>query len=109
MLLLAPAWSARFGGWGETQPLFFVRQFGVFHFAIAAAYLVEYLRYRGVVILLAAKTIAVVSLLWALVRDGGPWAVVLAAAGDAAMALTVLGLLAWRARGATDPPAVAAR
>jgi hypothetical protein len=89
LLVGAPSWSVAFGGWGTATPAFFPRQFGVFHFAIAAAYLIEYFRYGGVAILLAAKSIAVVSLLAAWVIDGGPWAVPAAAAGDAAMGLAV--------------------
>lgn len=92
-VVTAPAWGARFGGWGEVTPLFFLRQFGVFHFVVAAAYLVEYFRYGGVTILLIAKAIAVVSLVDAMFRFGVPWAVPMAAAGDAAMGLAVW----WRA------------
>jgi hypothetical protein len=94
VVVAAPAWGARFGGWGEVTPLFFLRQFGVFHFVVASAYLIEYFRYGGVTILVTAKAIAVVSLVDALFRFGGPWAVPMAAAGDAAMGLAVW----WRAR-----------
>ncbi len=96
VLVGAPSWGVAFGGWGAATPAFFPRQFGVFHFAIAAAYLIEYFRYGGVAILLAAKSIAVVSLLAAWVVDGGPWAVPAAAAGDAALGLAVF-LVARRA------------
>jgi hypothetical protein len=96
-LVLAPAWSVAFGGWGTATPLFFARQFGVFHFVVAAAYVVEFFKYRGVTILLTAKAIAVVSLVDALVRFGGPWAVGLAAVGDAAMGLAVWVLARKRA------------
>lgn len=102
VLVGVPAWSVAFGGWGEASPVFFVRQFGVFHFAVAAAYLIEYFRYRGVTILLTAKAIAVVSLAIATLRDQGPWALPAAAAGDAAMAIVVY----LAARRAGDPPAV---
>ena len=96
-LVFAPAWSVAFGGWGAATPLFFARQFGVFHFVVAAAYLIEFLKYRGVTILLTAKAIAVVSLVDALIRFGGPWAVALAAVGDAAMGLAVWALARRRA------------
>jgi len=96
-LVLAPAWSVAFGGWGAATPIFFARQFGVFHFVVAAAYLIEFLKYRGVTILLTAKAIAVVSLVDALIRFGGPWAVALAAVGDAAMGLAVWALARRRA------------
>ncbi len=96
VLVLAGDWGTALGGW-PVAPRFFVRQFGVFHFAIAAAYLIEYVRYRGVHILLTAKAIAVVSLLAAWAVDGGPWAVPAAAAGDAIMALGVW----WLARRTT--------
>ena len=95
-LVAAGDWGTTLGGWGPVVPRFFVRQFGVFHFVIAAAYLIEYLRYRGVTILITAKTIAVVSLLATLAIDGGPWAVAAAAAGDALMAAVVWQL--WRRR-----------
>ena len=90
VMFAATDWAVGFGGWPPATPAFFVRQFGVFHFAVAAAYLIEHHRYGGVSIMLAAKAIAVASLLLATVRDGGPWAVPFAAAGDAAMAA-----LAW--------------
>jgi len=94
VLVFAGSWGAAFGGWGEVSPQFFVRQFGVFHFAIAAAYLIEFFRYSGVRILIAAKSIAVVSLLVATGVDGGPWAVPASAVGDGAMAAVVW----WLAR-----------
>lgn len=91
VLLVAGDWGTALGGWGTVTPAFFVRQFGVFHFAIAAAYLIEYVRYRGVSILLTAKLIAVGSLSATLFIDGGPWAVGAAALGDGLM-----GLVVWR-------------
>ena len=44
------------------MPLFFPRQAGAFHFVVAAVYLVEYFRYRGVLLLVMTKSIAVVFL-----------------------------------------------
>lgn len=96
LMVAATSWSVAFGGWGTATPAFFPRQFGVFHFAVAVAYLVEYFRYRGVLILLAAKAIAVASLVIATAVDQGPWALPAAAAGDAAMGLAVY-VLARRA------------
>jgi hypothetical protein len=88
-MVAATAWSVALGGWGTATPAFFPRQFGVFHFAVAAAYLIEYFRYGGVAILLTAKGIAVVSLVIATWVDQGPWALPAAAVGDAAMGLAV--------------------
>lgn len=88
-LVFAGDWGTTLGGWGPVTPQFFLRQFGVFHFAIAAAYLIEYFRYGGIRILITAKLIAVASLTAGLFIDGGPWAVAAAAVGDALMALVV--------------------
>jgi hypothetical protein len=106
-LVLATDWSMRFGGWGEATPRFFVRQFGVFHFVVAAAYLIEYFRYGGVRTLLTAKAIAVASLVDATWRFGGPWAVPFAAAGDAFMGLAVWWLSSATTRDAAAPPRTA--
>jgi hypothetical protein len=86
-LLFATEWGARFGGFGEVSPLFFARQAGIFHFVLATAYLVEWFRYRGVVILLSAKATAVVFLVaaWALGTEA--WSVPLSALGDGVMGL----------------------
>jgi hypothetical protein len=88
-LVFATVWGTAFGGWTDVHPLFFPRQAGVFHFVVAAGYLIEYFRYRGITLLLTAKAIAVVFLVDATFRYGGPWAVPLSAAADAAMAATV--------------------
>lgn len=93
-LVAATSWSVAFGGWGTASPAFFPRQFGIFHFAVASAYLIEYFRYGGVLILLTAKAIAVISLLVTAVAEPGAWALPAAAAGDAAMGLAVW----WAAR-----------
>lgn len=90
VLVFAMDWGLALGGWPSASPRFFVRQFGVFHFVAAAAYLIEYERYRGVRILLTAKAIAVLSLVDAVIRYGGPWMIGLAALGDAAMAAAVI-------------------
>jgi hypothetical protein len=92
-LTFATEWGARFGGFGGVTPLFFPRQAGAFHFVVAAVYVVEYFRYRGVLLLVMTKAAAVVFLGFTvlLVRDS-PWVVPLSAAGDAAMGLAVVGL-----------------
>lgn len=89
-LLFLTQWGARFGGWGELSPLFFARQAGIFHVVVAAGYLIEWFRYRGVIFLVTTKAIAVVFLGAMYLLNGEPWAVPLSAAGDAAMGLAVL-------------------
>ena len=42
LLLLAPEWSADFGGWAAAAPLFFTRQAGVFHIVVAVGYTLEH-------------------------------------------------------------------
>lgn len=95
-LLFATEWGARFGGFGEVSPPFFARQAGIFHFVLATAYLVEWFRYGGVVILLAGKATAVVFLvaMWALGTEA--WSVPFSALGDGLMGLVAL-VLARRA------------
>lgn len=89
-LTFATEWGARFGGFGEVRPLFFARQAGAFHFVVALVYLVEYFRYRGVLLLALTKATAVVFLgLTVLLVPGSPWVVPLSALGDAAMGLAV--------------------
>jgi hypothetical protein len=92
-LLFATEWGARFGGFGSVSPLFFARQAGVFHFVLATAYLVEWFRYGGVVVLLSAKATAVVFLLaaWALGTEA--WSVPLSALADGVMGLAAFFLL----------------
>jgi len=95
VLIVAGDWGATFGGWPPARPAFFLRQFAVFHFAIAAAYLIEFFRYGGVATIIAAKAIAVISLMGTLAIDHGPWAVGASALADAMMAVAV-GWLASR-------------
>ncbi len=102
MLLLVPQWALRFGGWNGIDPVFFGRQAGVFHFALATAYLLEYYRYRGVSVLLTAKSIAVVFLLGSWLAVPLPWAVLVSGVGDGIMALVVV--LVHRRVTAADPP-----
>ena len=63
MLLFFTEWTLRFAGWGALDSLFFPRQSGAFHFVVATAYLLEYFRLRGIVLLVTAKAIAVLFLL----------------------------------------------
>jgi hypothetical protein len=88
-LVFLTRWGVALGGWRDVQPLFFARQAGIFHFVVAAGYLIEYFRYRGVLLMLAAKATAVVFLLDATARYGGPWVVPVSAIGDAAMGAAV--------------------
>ncbi|MCG6925004.1 MAG: hypothetical protein LJF30_06800 [Acidobacteria bacterium] len=89
-LVLAPEWGARFGGFGPVQPLFFARQAGAFHFVAATAYLVEYFRYRGVLLLVVTKSVAVVFLLLTSAVDSVPWVVPLSGVADGLMGLAVV-------------------
>lgn len=87
-LLFFTRWGADFGGWGAVTPLFFARQAGVFHFVVATGYLNEYFRYRGIVLLLTTKIMAVLFLVsMMMVAEPAPWTIPLSAVGDGAMAL----------------------
>lgn len=90
MLLLAPEWAVRFGGWAGIDPPFFVRQAGIFHLVLVCGYLIEHVRYRGVHLLVTAKLIALVFLLVASILDQVPWAVPACGLADGAMAAAVL-------------------
>jgi len=90
--MLAPAWVARFGGWGEIEPLFFARQGGAFHLVVVGGYLGEWLLYRNVRLLVGTKALAFFFLgtLWLL---GEPaWSVPLSALADGLMGLTAAAL-----------------
>ena len=89
-LTFATVWGARFGGFPDPVPLFFPRQAGAFHFVVAAIYLVEYFRYRGVGLLVMTKSIAVVFLSLVTALDAAPWVVPLSGVGDGLMALAVV-------------------
>ena len=87
-LLAAPAFAARFGGWGEASPLFFPTQAGIFHVVLGVAYFIEYFKYKGVTILVSAKAMAVLFLgTWTFL--GAPWVVPFSALGDGLMGLAV--------------------
>lgn len=90
VMLGAPAWVARFGGWGAADPLFFVRQGGAFHLILATAYVAELRRHGTVRLLVLAKGVAVVFLgsLW--LAGESAWAVPFSALTDGAMGLVVL-------------------
>ena len=90
VFIFAPNWLMQFGGWEGIDPIFFGRQAGAFHLVLAGAYLIEYFRYRGVTILVSAKTFAMFFLLICTVVDSLPWAVPVSGVGDALMALVVL-------------------
>ena len=96
-LILAPEWGARLGGFPSPVPLFFPRQAGAFHLVVTGVYLVEYFRYRGVVLLVMAKAIAVLFLGLSTLLADVPWVVPASALGDAAMALAVVALRRARA------------
>lgn len=100
-LVFVTTWGLAFGGWTHVSPLFFPQQAGAFHFVVAAGYLIEWLRYRGVILLLTAKATAVVFLTATGLAYGGPWAVWVSAVVDAAMGLVVL--WAWRGWRSTPP------
>jgi hypothetical protein len=85
LLLFATEWGARIGGFPPVTPLFFARQAGAFHLVVATAYLVEYFRYRGVLLLLLTKSIAVGFLGLVTLCSDVPWLVPLSGAFDALM------------------------
>jgi hypothetical protein len=89
-LTFATEWGARFGGFPSPVPLFFPRQAGAFHFVVAAVYLVEYFRYRGVLMLVMTKSIAVVFLGIVTLVCPAPWVVPLSGVGDGLMGLLVV-------------------
>ena len=101
-LLFLTRWGTAFGGWPDVRPLFFARQAGIFHFVAATAYLTEWFRYRGFVILILAKGTAVAFLVAMYLVDGGPWPLLLSALGDGSMALLVLAV--HRRTGDEDAP-----
>jgi hypothetical protein len=102
-LVLAPEWGARSFGFGPVQPLFFARQAGAFHFVAATAYLVEYFRYRGVLLLVVTKSVAVLFLLLMSALDAVPWVVPLSGVADGLMGLVVVFLRTARGQGLAGP------
>jgi hypothetical protein len=91
-LVFATEWGARLGGFAAVTPLFFARQGGAFHFVAAAVYLIEYFRYRGLLLLVLTKSIAVVFLAATSLLTDVPWVVPLSGLADGAMVVLVLWL-----------------
>ena len=89
-LLFVTEWGVAFGGWENVTTLFFPRQAGIFHFVIASGYLIEYFRYRGVVLMVTAKFTAVVFLFGMMAVGETSWAVPLSAVGDGLMGVAVV-------------------
>ena len=104
-LVVLTEWGARLGGFGAVSPLFFARQAGAFHFVAATAYLVEYFRYRGVLLLVLTKSVAVVFLLMTSALDTVPWVVPLSGVADGIMGLAVVLLRRARGMGLAGPGA----
>jgi hypothetical protein len=97
--LIATEWGVRFAGWEGAAPLFFPRQVGVFHVVVASAYLIEYFRYGGVIVVLTTKAIAVAFLVAMMAVDSTPWVVPFSAAGDGLMVLAILAIHRMAAAG----------
>jgi len=87
MLLFFPEWAVEFAGWSGADPIFFIRQAGIFHFVLAAGYLVEYSRTQTITLLLIAKTTAFVFLVGGSLFGDTPWSVWFSGFADGAMAL----------------------
>ena len=87
MLLFIPEWAVQFAGWSGADPIFFIRQAGIFHFVLAAGYLVEYSRTQTITLLLIAKTTAFVFLVGGSLLGDTPWSVWFSGVADGAMAL----------------------
>lgn len=88
-LLWSPGWAYSFAGWEIPSPIFFPHQGGVFHIVLAIAYLIEYFRYRGVILLFTAKTIAVLFILVSTIFGNVSYVVPLFGAIDAIMGIVV--------------------
>jgi len=89
-LTFATEWGAQFGGFPSPVPSFFPRQAGAFHFVVAGVYLAEHFVYRGVLMLVMTKTIAVVFLGLVTLLGPVPWVVPLSGVSDALMGLVVV-------------------
>ena len=89
VFILAPNFTMQFGGWERIDPVFFGRQAGAFHIVLAAGYLMEFAKYRGVRLILIAKSFAFVFLLVYTIIDPLPWAVPASGVIDGLMALVV--------------------
>ena len=89
VFIAAPNWTMQFGGWERIEPVFFGRQAGAFHIVLAAGYLMEYGAYRGIRLILIAKSFAFFFLLVYTIIDPLPWAVPTSGVLDGLMALVV--------------------
>lgn len=89
ILMVVPQWAVRFAGWGGVDPVFFARQAGIFHVVLVSGYLIEYFRYRGVLLLLTAKSIALVFLVGLSLLEPTAWAVPLSGVADGVMGAAV--------------------
>ncbi len=87
MLIFFAEWAVAFAGWSGADPIFFIRQAGIFHFVLAAGYLVEYSRTQTITLLLIAKTTAFVFLIGGSLLVDTPWSVWFSGLADGAMAL----------------------
>ena len=89
VFILAPNFTMQFGGWERIDPVFFGRQAGAFHIVLAAGYLMEFAKYRGVRLILIAKSFAFLFLLAYTIIDPLPWAVPASGVIDGLMAVVV--------------------
>ncbi len=85
MLLVAPAWAVRFAGWEGAEPLFFLRQAGVFHLVVASGYVLEYRRSGTVTLLAVTKGMACTFLLASALLTDTAWSVLFSGITDGAM------------------------
>jgi len=103
MLVFDAGWATRFAGWPHVAPLFFPRQAGAFHFVVAFAYAYEYLRLRGVTILVFTKSVAFLFLVGAWVLGEGAWSVPFSGLSDGLMGLSALVVHRWALGGQSSP------
>ena len=90
LLLFVPSWALAFAGWSDGGGgLFFPRQAGVFHCVVAFGYLHEYLRPRGVTLLVVTKTMAFLFLVAMTLGGELAWAVIVSGVADGLMGLAV--------------------
>lgn len=102
LLLFVPSWALGFAGWSAGGgDLFFPRQAGVFHFVVAFGYFHEYLRHRGVTLLVVTKTAAFLFLTAMALGGELAWAVTVSGVADGLMGLAVA--LVHRATPASEP------
>ena len=80
----------KFAGWVEQGPVFFPHQGGVFHIVLGICYLVEYFHYRGIILLIIAKSIATVFLIGSVALGEPAWVVLFSGVVDGLMAVAVL-------------------